>query len=340
MVYRKLKQLLKPTYRVPAPESVVIGVTNICNFRCEMCHVWKNKEVKEISINKIFKIIDEITKFNSKDLLLQFHGGETLMYKDLGKAISYATSKGVKTGIVTNGYFLNKKKILELSNAGLFSLNISLDSTKQDVHNFLRGNEKSYQRIMEALDILEVSKGDMIVGINSIISSLNINKVLDMCKFVKERDFLSNVYFLAMDKPYESSFNDSWQYKGRASYLWPKDSVLINKAFDSLIKERKENSKVYNSISQLEKYRSYYLNPEDFIKNKGCKFGYEQIQINYSGQIRLCTIRPDLESVGSINDNIIEIWNSKKSKEIRKQMKSCRQNCILILSCGYKDEEK
>ena len=345
---RMLKNILKigkrkttqPRSRlVPAPESVVFGLNNVCNFKCEMCYIWKNKTLKEIPLNKIKRIIDEIDLFNNKDLTIQFHGGETLLYKGLTQAIHHASKKNIRTALATNGYFLDKKTIINLNEAGLHGLNISLDSIEKEVHNDLRGMPNSYEKIMYALDFLEKYEHNMVIGINTIIHSLNITKLVEMSRFVQNKKSVEIIYFIPLEKPYESDYDSSWYDSSPVSYLWPNNKDLINKMFDSLISEKKINKKISNSVNHLEKYRSYYLNPNEFIKKYGCNFGNVQLHINYSGQMRLCTIRPELETVGTVDDNIIKIWNSGKAKEIRHEMKNCTNNCILILSCGYKDED-
>ncbi len=339
MLRKLLKHKRKVKPLVPAPQSVVIGLNNACNFKCKMCHIWKNKNVIEIPLKKIINIIDQVSLFNNKDLVLQFHGGETLLYKDLTKAISYASKKNIKTAIVTNGFFLDQKKIIELNQAGLHSLNISLDSIEKDVHNELRGIKNSYQKIMQAIEFLGEYNHNMIVGINTIIHSLNITKLVEISRFVKDNQNVSNLYFISLEKPYESDYDNSWYDSSPASYLWPTNKDVINQAFDALKIEKFTNKKITNKSTQLEKYKEYYLNPDNFIKKYGCKFGQIQIHINYSNEVRLCTIRPELEPIGTIDDNLITIWNSEKAKLIRRQMTNCKKNCILILSCGFEDEE-
>ena len=148
----KDKTILRP------PEHVEIVVHNYCNFKCKMCKIWEHKNPDKISLQKILKIIDDLSRFKGNNLTLQFIGGETLLYKDLHVAIKHASNYGIKTSVTTNGHLLNESMIKKLSYSGLYNLNISLDSIEQDVHNELRGIKDSYQKIMTAMILMMMTK--------------------------------------------------------------------------------------------------------------------------------------------------------------------------------------
>jgi len=108
---------------------------------------------------------------------------------------------------------------------------------------------------------------------------------------------------------------------------------------EDLLYEKKVNPKIHNSTPQLQKYRDYYLNPYEFIKKFGCRFGYTNTYINSIGEMRFCTKRTDLEPVGNTNHTpITKLWESEKASNMRKQMSECKINCVQILSCAFKDE--
>ena len=304
-----------------------------------MCQIWKNKEFEKMPLENVYKIIDEATKFGSKNMTIQFLGGETLLYKDLDKAIWYATKKGFRTVITTNAYLLSHKRLTQLSNAGLSNINISLDSTDEKIHNFERGMKDSYQKIMSIIVLLENNNYNIKFAINTIINSLNLHNLIDLSKFVKNNTNLNHIYFIALERPYNTNYDELWMENSPASYLWPQDKKNLNETFDNLIKETRINKKIQNTELQLEKYRSYYLNPKNIIKKYGCKFGDNILLISQNGEASLCHRREDLKNMNNINNqNIFYIWNSEKANEVRQKMLSCKQNCVQILSCGYEEE--
>ncbi len=325
-----MKQLLK------SPELVEIVLNYNCNLKCRMCYIWKSKALANISIASLKKVIDQISLFKNKPKI-QFLGGETLLYKDLVTAIKHASYNKIKTSVITNGFLLTKEKIIELSEAGLSEIILSLDSTDEKVHNYLRGNSKSYEKVMNALTLLKKHGPSINVSINSVITAVNLYNLIDLHKYVLKKDHISQNYFVVLEKPYNSNYKHNWRHSSPVSYLWPDDINLVNQVFNELIKLKQETNKIGNTKSQLKKYKSYYLNPDNFIKKSGCMFGHDHVLINNKGEVSLCG---GSKEIGKINsENIIELWNSDKAKVRRKEMLNCKQNCVQILSCVYKDED-
>ena len=64
-------------------------------------------------------------------------GGEPLLRKDLIEVLEYATKKGIRTGFATNGFFLDEKVARKIKDAGISSIQVSLDGT-EEIHNKIR----------------------------------------------------------------------------------------------------------------------------------------------------------------------------------------------------------
>lgn len=79
-----------------------------------------------MSTEEILKLVENLDKNNKiKKVLLT--GGEPLMKPDICKIISKLTSMGIKVDMVTNGVLLTKKKLIELQEAGLKRIRLSID---------------------------------------------------------------------------------------------------------------------------------------------------------------------------------------------------------------------
>ena len=118
--------------------------------------------------------------------------------------------------ITTNGYHLNKNKIIELSEAGLTHLNLSLDSTNEDRHDFLRGKKNSYKKIIFGINLLKKHAPNLSVSINTVISEINLFDLISLSNYVLNDDYLKHIYFIAMDKPFQSNYNNYWRHSGPA----------------------------------------------------------------------------------------------------------------------------
>jgi len=113
------------------PDSVTILGTYKCTAACEHCCFDSNPFLtKRLLLADIIGFIDEASRLPSCKLVV-FSGGECFLLRhDLVAAIRHATSLGLRTRCVTNGYWAKRlahgrKRLNELVDAGLAELNIS-----------------------------------------------------------------------------------------------------------------------------------------------------------------------------------------------------------------------
>jgi radical SAM enzyme (rSAM/lipoprotein system) len=84
-------------------------------------------------------------------------GGEPLLRDDLPACGMALRKHGFRWGIVTNGWAYTAEKHTALLSAGMGSLTLSLDGFEES-HNWLRSNNKSFERAVQALDLIVSSK--------------------------------------------------------------------------------------------------------------------------------------------------------------------------------------
>lgn len=119
-------------------KTIIFSVTEKCNIECNFCALGCSPKAKgNLSACRMKEIIDEsLQLFKIENIV--FTGGEPLLYeKEVIKAISYARKKGIKTRIVTNGFWATtsvkaEKLLLELVKEGLSEINISVDDFHQE----------------------------------------------------------------------------------------------------------------------------------------------------------------------------------------------------------------
>jgi PqqA peptide cyclase len=106
---------------------VDLTVTWRCNSRCRYCDIWKHKKGLELSTKQFKKVIkslkDWLGTFSST-----FTGGEPLLRNDIAEIISFCSSNGIYTNIISNGLNWNLEKVKQLSDAGLYRVTFSIDS--------------------------------------------------------------------------------------------------------------------------------------------------------------------------------------------------------------------
>ena len=139
------------------PLTVSFDLTNRCNLKCLHCYNNsggdKNSVSDELSNKEVIEFIEEIATL--KPASFCFCGGEPLLRKDvLLDAISILRKADVICSMVTNGMLLNIETAEMLKEKGLYRVQISLDGN-QESHTKLRGDNRSYQKAIDALKILK-----------------------------------------------------------------------------------------------------------------------------------------------------------------------------------------
>lgn len=138
-------------------ESVAIDITYHCNFRCRHCFNSSGTHnfAQEMSDATLKRIVKEISKFRPRGACIC--GGEPLMRKDVLIEIikEYSeTNPPQSFNMVSNGYFINQSVARLLKEAGINSVQISLDGAKPESHNWLRKNDNAYERAIMAIKFL------------------------------------------------------------------------------------------------------------------------------------------------------------------------------------------
>lgn len=114
-----------------------LELTNICNFSCEFCPDSKMKRKKGMmSIEMARSIIDDAARSRAVRLLLFHVMGEPSLHPRLTDIVQYATEKGIKTCLTTNGSRLDENLLQELVTAGIGEIIISLQTPDEKTFSY------------------------------------------------------------------------------------------------------------------------------------------------------------------------------------------------------------
>lgn len=112
---------------------VYVEITNICNRSCSFCP-GTTREKRRMTLPEFKFVADSLVGVTD---YIYFHVmGEPLTHPELPEFIKYATEKGFKCAITTNGTLI-KKRAEELIEAGVYKVNLS-------VHSFEEGENGAY----------------------------------------------------------------------------------------------------------------------------------------------------------------------------------------------------
>jgi sulfatase maturation enzyme AslB (radical SAM superfamily) len=98
------------------------------------------------------------------------------MRNDLAQCGQALYDLGFPWGMVTNGLLLNKKRFMELEQAGLRSITVSLDGFEES-HNRMRGHSESFKNALNAIQTIAQSNLDVVFDVVICVNQWNFNEL-------------------------------------------------------------------------------------------------------------------------------------------------------------------
>ncbi|GAB1411170.1 12,18-didecarboxysiroheme deacetylase [Desulfovibrionales bacterium] len=163
---------------------VVWNMTQRCNLKCVHCYahaVEPSNHKDPISTDQAKTIIDDLAQFGAPVML--FSGGEPLVREDLVDLAKYATSKGMRAVISTNGTLITKAKARELKEVGLSYVGISLDGAEA-VHDQFRAVPGAYKMALKGVENCQAE--GLKVGLRFTINKRNAQEVPHLFDLIEQ----------------------------------------------------------------------------------------------------------------------------------------------------------
>jgi MoaA/NifB/PqqE/SkfB family radical SAM enzyme len=249
--------------------NINLEVTKRCNARCNFCDYWKEKPTQELK--NYLPVIEKL-----KPLSVSLTGGEPLLRDDLPDLIaSLRQSLGfVNISLITNGLLLTREKGLELWQAGLDELSISLDylDERHDEGRGLRGLTRHIITVAPELTAAGVN-----LCFNLVIKSGNYREAPRIVRECSGMGIKVSV----------STYN-CWR-TNNPSHMIEQDEL---RALADVIEELKD---VKRTLGNLTSSYSYLEKIPEFFEKKsipGCTAGLNWVQVTPDGMIKRCSDHP------------------------------------------------
>lgn len=289
------------------PEQISIAVTGKCPCDCIFCCAKGIRAEPELTLDEIKSIIDQGVEMGTH--LFTFDGGEPLLRKDIYDIISYAQSTGSLVVMFTNGLYLNGDVAQKLKNAGLDTLQVSIDSPYNDEHDRIRKVKGLFEK-----------------------ATVGVRSAVDAGLFV-------SIYYVARrENSDRKTLNDLLALADRlgAQEVSLYDILAIGKWLeredDTLTdEERKRTILFHKEVNQKGKTGpkvmafSYFESPKKF----GCMAGRRWIHFTPAGDLIPCSYTP--LTFGNIRETSLK----KMWKKVRKHIEYMDEN----RACMVQDKE-
>ena len=269
-----------------------------CNLNCLHCGSDCRKEEmpQDMPFSDFARVLDQIALENEPSkIMIITTGGEPLVRKDIVECGREITRRRFIWGMVSNGMLLDTLKLQQLINAGLKTIAISLDGFEAE-HNWMRGNDNSFRRAVNAIKALTKSSITW-----DVITCVNARNFSSLSKF---KDFLLGLgvthWRLFTVFPMGRAANNT-------------ELQLTSEQFRLLMKfirEERGKGDIRVSYSCEGYLGDYELRVRDYPFF--CGAGINTASVRYDGAISGClSIRSRFDQGNIYNDNFMDVWNNR-----------------------------
>jgi len=310
------------------PFSLVFSVTYKCNYKCKTCNIWKDcNGAEEMSLPQIESVFRSL---GSSLYWVTLDGGEPFLRNDLVEIceVIYKNCKPAIINLPSNGSLPEVtisciERILKLCRRTNLIVNLSLDHIREK-HDAIRGRVGSFQSLLQTYKGLKgIGHPRLRLGINTVISNLNIKDWEEIYLFVKELKPDSHLFEIAQ-------LRDEFRNRDLVGIV-PSREMRV-----SFLRELFHTPQI-NKKTMLGRWlhgfrKSYYSLIEKSLI-LGCQVipcfaGIASAYILPDGKIWSCCNNAWL--IGDLSENNFDfrkLWKSRSAKQIRKRIKTNRCFC-------------
>ncbi|MFZ7120850.1 MAG: radical SAM protein [Eubacteriaceae bacterium] len=169
--------------------SIVLWTTSKCNLKCKYCYASSVKERRGMDFKIANRVLDFFSDYPMK---IQFAGGEPMMNYDLICKVYEYVKKSRYDALFqmqTNGTLIDRERAKRIKEMKI-AIGVSLDGPPT-INEWLRGKTK---QAVEGIQVL--AKEEIMVNINSVVTSKNVNELPELADFVL---YLGNVAGIGLD---------------------------------------------------------------------------------------------------------------------------------------------
>ena len=137
-------------------QRIHIELTNVCNFDCTFCPKQEmTRKYEYMEYERVCAIIDQVAEYNLSEKITFHVMGEPFMHPRFFEILDHAAHLGVKTGITTNGTYLEEDIAAKIEQATVSQINVSLQTPDEESFKTRKSRKMDFEqykkRILEFL---------------------------------------------------------------------------------------------------------------------------------------------------------------------------------------------
>jgi len=309
-----------PNNNAHKPRWLLAELTYTCPLQCPYCSnpVDYSQYPTELSTEDWKRVLTEARKMGAVQLGLS--GGEPLARTDLAEIIRHAGDLGYYSNLITSGYGLTEARIIELKEAGLDHIQVSIQASTQELNDHIAGT-KSYSHKQDVARLVKKHGYPMVLCV--VIHRQNIHQMADILEMASDlgADYLE----LANTQYY------GWAHKNRDLLLPSREQL---ETAEKIAQDYKETVKG--------KMKIYYVVPDYYEdRPKACMNGWGTtfLTVAPDGVALPCHSArelPGLDCPNVTDFSVSEIWNDSKAFNFFRGDDWMKEPCR---SCSEKSED-
>jgi len=166
--------------QIQPPFMVSYSITTKCNLKCKHCYSESVEQAApdELSTEEALHLVDDLSRWGIGLLIID--GGEPLCREDLLDIVRYASSKGIRTTIGSNGTLIDEAMARKMVDAGVMAVAISVDGVDAVTHDSFRGVDGAFEQTLRGIEACRNS--GLPFQLNMVIRKDNLSQLEDMLR--------------------------------------------------------------------------------------------------------------------------------------------------------------
>lgn len=282
-----------------APNRMDLSLTYRCQNKCPHCYLPQNRSDTELTTSQWKEVLDRLWKIGIPQVV--FTGGECTLRGDLPDLVMHAQQ--FTTGIITNGAQVSGKLAKDLRNAELDWIQITLDSSHEDVHDTMQGRKGAFSETVSGIKS-SVDAG-LLTSVNCTLTKANYTGLIELLDLAKSLG-VSVVTTNALIR------------SGRGATVKDESGLTEEELKEPLSKAVTHAQDIGISFNWFLPTCYKVLNPMDMgFGQRCCSACSVNMMIEPDGSVIPCQSWTQMKLGNILTTPWVDIWNGKESRKIR-----------------------
>lgn len=273
-------------WKLQKPIVIQFPVNDICNARCQMCNIWKQKFDYQISPSELARAI--ASPLFSEVKAVGINGGEPTLRKDLAEIVDVLFTNLPKLStiaLITNS--LNSSQVIERiteigqvikAHSGNLDVMVSLDGVGE-VHDRVRGRKGNFENAVKVIEFIQSSDLVSSRRLGCTVIKENIYGVHDLLEFALSKEiYIKYRLGIPHQRLYSKNVTDPFSLTGEEKYHL---AIFLENLIRFYEKSEQQNFFYHSLIGQLT-----YQKP----RSAGCDWQHRGVTLSARGELLFCAV--------------------------------------------------